>query len=166
MADSKSTDDLEPRLWKEIDEARIVMLGLVGGSSHHLQPMAAFGDEAQGAVWFYAKTDSDMAREVGAGHDAIVSLMAKDMEFQASIHGRLTLSHDRERIDRYWSPFVSAWYPDGKDDPALTLLRLDASDARLWTANRGTLAYPYQIAKANLTHTLPKVGRVDDVKLG
>ena len=31
-------------------------------------------------------------------------------------------------MDRYWNPVLSAWYPDGKDDPRLTLLRFDVDD--------------------------------------
>ena len=35
-------------------------------------------------------------------------------------------------IDRLWNPFVAAWYEDGKDDPQLALLRLDAECAEIW----------------------------------
>ena len=43
-----SPAELEERLWKEIGSERIVMLGLVGGEPHHMQPMAAFGDKRAG----------------------------------------------------------------------------------------------------------------------
>ena len=36
----------------------------------------------------------------------------------------------KAKIDEYWSPFVSAWFPDGKDDANLTMLKLDLKDAR------------------------------------
>ena len=165
MADKDySPQELRDRLWKELDEARIVMLGLVGGEPHHMQPMAAFGDREGDAIWFFTKTDTDLVRDTGSGHDATVCIMAKDMEFQACVHGRLVQDVDRAKLEQFWSPDVSAWYPEGKADPALTMVRLDPQDARVWVSRRGPINYPLQIAKANATHTEPDVSQVGDVK--
>ena len=164
MSKDLSPAELEARLWKEIDHERIVMLGLVGGEAHHLQPMAAFADKEQGSLWFYTKKSSDLFRDTGGGHDATVCVMAKDKEFQACVMGKLVPAHDQSKIDEYWSPFAAAWYPQGKDDPDLTMMRLDGLDARVW-ASQGGLAYPLKIAAANLTHKTPDVGTVGDVKL-
>jgi general stress protein 26 len=95
----------------------------------------------------------------------MVCIMAKDMEFQACIHGMLTPDTDLAKRDAYWSPFVSAWYPDGKDDPDLIMMRLDPNDARVWVSKKGPFRYPLEIAKANATHSLPDVGGKADVKL-
>lgn len=163
MSDKTQTPaDLQHRLWKEIGKERIVMLGLTGGQDH-MQPMAAFGDEAQNTVWFFTKRSTDLVKDVGAGHLAMICVMAKDLEFQACIMGELTPDHDAAKIDQFWSPFVAAWYPDGKSDPDLTLVRFDPIDARIWASNRGPLNYPMQIAKANATHTLPDVGDKADI---
>ncbi len=164
MSKDLSPAELEARLWKEIDHERIVMLGLVGGEAQHLQPMAAFADKEQGSLWFYTKKSSDLFRDTGGGHDATVCVMAKDKEFQACVMGKLVPSHDQSKIDEYWSPFAAAWYPQGKDDPDLTMMRLDGLDARVW-ASQGGLVYPLKIAAANLTHKTPDVGTVGDVKL-
>ena len=166
MADKDlNPQELRERLWKELDDARIVMLGLVGGEPHHMQPMAAFGDKAGDAIWFFTKKDTDLVTQTGAAHDAMVCIMAKDMEFQACIHGALTPDTDLAKRDAYWSPFVSAWYPDGKDDPDLIMMRLDPSDARVWVSKKGPFRYPLEIAKANASHSLPDVGGKADVKL-
>ena len=68
-------------------------------------------------------------------------------------------------IDQYWSPFVAAWFPEGKDDPDLIMMKMDASDARIWASKRGPVNYMFQVAKANATHTLPDVGGKADVQL-
>ena len=164
--DTKDPAKLQERLWKEINSARFGMLGLVGGEPQHMQPMSAFTDQENGAIWFYTNKDTDLAKDVAGGHgDAMLCVMAKDQEFQACLHGRLSLSHDRAKIDEYWSPFVAAWFPDGKDDPGLTLLRMDLMDARVWASKRGPFNYPFQVAKANATHTLPDVGGKADLDL-
>ena len=156
---------IEQRLWEEIDKARFGMLGLVGGSPRHFQPMTAFCDREARRIWFYTKKSSDLAQETGAGHPAMFCL-ARDQAFQACIGGELVEDHDRARIDYYWSAHVSAWFPGGKDDPDLTLLRLAAADARVWASQKGPLNYAWQVAKANLTKTQPNVGTATDLKLG
>ena len=165
--DTKDPAKLQERLWKELDNVKFGMLGIVGGEPHHMQPMSVFEDRANNAVWFYSNKDTDLARDAGnGGAQAMLCIMTKDDEFQACLHGELSLSHDRAKIDQYWSPFVAAWFPDGKDDPGLTMIRMDLMDARVWASKRGPFNYPFQVAKANATHTLPDVGGKADLQLG
>lgn len=68
-------------------------------------------------------------------------------------------------IERYWSPFVAAWYPKGKDDPNLSLARFEPNNARVWISNRGPFTYPLEIIKANATHKRPDVGGRADLPM-
>jgi general stress protein 26 len=144
--------ELEKRLWSEIDKARFGMLGLMGG---RLQPMTAFCDKERGAIWFFTRRTTDLARMTGAGHDAQFCIVARDQEFQASIGGVLTPDHDRAKIWAFWNPIVSAWFPDGRDDPELTLLKLSPIDAQVWVMRGGPLRFGFEILRANVTHTEP-----------
>ncbi|WP_395665303.1 pyridoxamine 5'-phosphate oxidase family protein [Methylocella sp.] len=161
-----SQDELRERLYAEVRaDARIVMLGLVGEKAGHMQPMAAFVREGGGPFWFFTHTSTDLYRDAGAGRDAMACLMASDGKFQACVLGRLAVARDRAAVDEFWSPYVAAWHPGGKDDPELGLLRLDPAEARLWIAKSGALGFAYEIAKANLTKTLPEVGVKADLAL-
>lgn len=164
--DAPPPAELRERLYKEIKDAKFGMLGLVGGSElHHFQPMTCEVDDTD-AIYFYTRDDTDTAKAAaGGGHDAMLTIMAKSQDFQACVHGVLTVSNDRTLIDKFWSPFVAAWFPEGKDDPALTLLKFDGKDARVWVSRKGPVTYMYEVAKANLTKTLPDVGASKDVSL-
>jgi general stress protein 26 len=159
--------EIEQRLWKELTRARTVMLGVVGGAPvQHFQPMSAFAEKETGQIWFFTRKETDLARACLSGADAMMILMTKDQELQACVGGRLIQDHDRTRMDRYWGPVVAAWYPQGKDDPALTLLRLDAEDAQVWLSEAGPVKFGYEIAKANATHTMPDIGERTHLDLG
>jgi general stress protein 26 len=174
--DTHDRKAVEERLWKEIDKAHFGMLGLVDiDPPQHFQPMSAFTDQAAGEIWFYARTDSDLVRDVergdgagkqAGGHDAMLIIQAKDREVQACIGGVLTTRHDRDVIDRYWSPMVAAWYPNGKDDPALILLRFKPADAQVWIADAGPVKFGWEIAKANATGKTPDLGGTAHLDLG
>jgi general stress protein 26 len=157
-----SLDDAElaNRLWSELDKARFGMLGLTDGRSH-LQPMTAYSDKEEGAIWFFTKKTTDLARETGAGHYAMFCVISKDQEFQTCIGGELSPDHDRTKIDAFWNPIVSAWFPEGKDDPDLTLLKLTPVDAQVWVMRGGPLRFAFEIARANLTKQEPRLGDED-----
>jgi general stress protein 26 len=130
-----------------------------------MQPMTAFCEEDGGSIWFYTRNDTDLARDTGAGHTAMFCLMSKDQEFIACIAGRLALDHDRERIDRFWNPVAAAWFPDGREDPAVTLLRFDPEDAQVWLSHANPVRFGFDIAKANLTKSQPDVGSREHLRL-
>ena len=49
------------------------------------------------------------------------------------------MDNDRAVIERLWNPFIAAWF-EGKDDPKLTLLRLNAEQAEIWLNASNLLA--------------------------
>lgn len=147
---------VERRLWDEIERHQVGMLGLAGGVPHHTQPMTAFVERDQGQIWFFTRADTGLAREVGAGSTAM--FIFQQRELQACIGGELTLSHDEARIAKYWNAVIAAWYPQGREDPSLTLLRLDCADAEVWISQVGPARFAWEIAKANATKHEPQLG--------
>lgn len=147
---------VERRLWDEIERHQIGMLGVAGASAHHTQPMTAFVEQDREEIWFFTRSDTELARQVGDGHPAMFVFQQK--ELQACISGELTLQHDPARIAKYWNAVVAAWYPQGKDDPRLTMMRLECKDAEVWISQAGPARFAWEIAKANATKHEPHIG--------
>ena len=157
----------EEAFWDSLKKSNTGLLGL-DQPGYHAQPMTAFRDEETGTIWFFTRDDTDLARDagVGSGQSAMFHYGSKDQNVWACVHGELsTLGQDRAIIDRYWNPVLAAWYPEGKDDPHLTILRFEAGDARVWVNEGGFFKFAFEIAKANATKTLPDAGDVVDVNL-
>ena len=168
MADKTLTpDEAEEAFWEHLKKSNTGMLGL-DQPGYHAQPMTAFREEETGTIWFFTRDDTDLARDaaVGGGQSAMFHYGSKDQNVWACIHGGLSVhGQDRAIIDRYWNPILAAWYPEGKDDPHLTVLRFDAEDARIWVQKGGLVRFAFEIAKANITKTKPDEGGVVDVNL-
>lgn len=165
-------DDLTPQkaedaFWDSLKKSNTGMLGL-DRPGQHAQPMTAFREEETGTIWFFTRNDTDLSREVAVGgQDAMFHYGSKDQNVWACIGGQLSSrGHDRTIIDRYWNPVLAAWYPEGKEDPAIDILRFDARDGRVWVSEGGFFKFAYEIAKANVTKTIPDAGGVSDVNLG
>ena len=155
---------VERRLWDEIEKHDTGMLGVVGGAAHHTQPMTAFPEPERGQIWFFTRTDTDLAKAVaqgggaGEGGEAMFVVQAKDQGFQACVGGHLSQRFDPKRMTDYWGPVVAAWYPEGKDDPRLTLIRMRCEDAQVWIVEAGPVRFGWEIAKSNASHERPDLG--------
>lgn len=165
----KTSEQVEDRLWAEIDKGRFGMLGLLG-SHQHFQPMTAFTEKPQGLIWFFTHRGSNLTRRVAAtpddgGQEAMFIVQARDQDLQACIGGTLHHDHDLDRIERYWSPMVEAWYPEGRDDPELTLLRLDCRDAQVWLTEAGPMKYAWEVARSNMHGQRPDLSEVRHLDL-
>lgn len=124
--------DIEKKLWKALHSDRTVMLGLDGTEDGHSRPMTAQYEHERGPLWFFTSTDNSLIPLLAERDRAIAAFASKGHDIFASISGRLSVDKDRGVIDRLWNPYVAAWFQGGKDDPKLTLLRLDAEHAKVW----------------------------------
>jgi general stress protein 26 len=161
MSDKTHTSaEVEQKLWKAIEHHRTGMLG-IAGDSHHFQPMTAFVEPQTQTIWFFAPGDSDLVEAAGAGAKAMFHFQSR--EVYASLDGRLSVDPDRARIEKFWNPHVAAWYPQGKDDPNLSLLRFEPTDAAVWLVEAGLVKYLFEVARANASNTTPDVGERRDL---
>jgi len=126
--------ELESRFWKAIKSDMTVMLGLTGVDEDHSQPMTAqlMEGKEHGPIWFFAAKDTNLVREMGGQHRAFLSFAAKHHDLFAWAHGELIVDNDRATLDKLWNRFVAAWYPGGKDDPNLQLIRFEPERGQVW----------------------------------
>ncbi len=127
-----TAQEIEERFWKALKSDMTMMLGLDGVEDGHARPMTAQVEAEGGPIWFFTSKDNGLVEKLGEGDRAIATFASKGHDLFATIHGSLRLDNDRATIDRLWNPFAAAWYEDGKDDPKLALLRLDAERAEIW----------------------------------
>lgn len=162
----KNPHEIEARLFKDLEDHRVGMLGLAGGPPRELQPMTAFWDEESRSLYFYTSQDTDLVGELGGGHAALFIFINKDHSLWASLGGDLTRDHDRAKIDKFWSPFVAAWFPEGKDDPKLTLLRFKPVEADVWVNDKGPVRFGLEILKGNAPGKTADGGAREHLNLG
>lgn len=123
--------ELEQKLWHALKSDRTLMLGIDGAEDGHARPMTAQVEGESGPIWFFAGKPNALVQHLDQARRATASFVAKDHDLFASIQGNLSINNDRAVIDRLWNKFIAAWF-EGKDDPNLVLLRLDAEHAEIW----------------------------------
>jgi len=128
MAD---TQEIKQHFWKKLAASPFVMIGLDGGGGHS-EPLTAQLDEDQvDTLFFFIGKDNRLAQ----GGAAMAQFVAKGHDFFACLAGTARVDNDFAQIDKLWNKQVEAWFPGGKDDPNLALLRFDISDAEMWESD-------------------------------
>lgn len=125
MAD---THEIKQTLWDKMADSPYVMVGLTG-SGEHSEPLTAQLDrDLVDTLYFFVGKDN---RLIGGGA-AMAQFVSRGHDFFACLSGNITQDNDRATIDKLWNKQVEAWFPGGKDDPNLALIRFDIDSAELW----------------------------------
>lgn len=123
---------IEARFWKELKSSPVMILGVAGARDGHGQPMMANYEDDQGPFWFFTTTDNGLVQSLGQSDRAMAHYVSKGHDVFATLHGTLSVERDGSVIDRLWNSHIAQWYEGGRNDPRLSLIRLDTESAMIW----------------------------------
>ena len=111
------------------------------GREHSIRPMALQGDTRTfgGALWFFADERSRKIEEINHDSRTSVLFQSDDDIRYFHLYGEASVVRDRARMHELFAPLVRTWFPDGLDDPHLTLIRFDAHGGSFWDSPGGLL---------------------------
>lgn len=140
----------EARLWDLIGDVEVAMLTTVDAhGALQSRPLATVKiDEPDGDLWFFTAKDSPKVEQIQREQHVNLAYADPRSGTYVSVNGVATLSQDRKRIDELWSPLQRAWFPHGKDDPKLTLLRVRVVQAQYWSHAEGWIRMMIDAARA------------------
>jgi general stress protein 26 len=93
----------------------------------------------QGNFWFLSPSNSDKNREIA--DDSRVQLFisnTSNYEF-LSLYGNASISRDQQKIDEFWNDILKAWFPGGKNDPNITVIKVTPEQGFYWDTKDGKL---------------------------
>jgi general stress protein 26 len=125
--------DTETRetFWQAFEDSPFIMMKLENAEGH-AEPMTAQLDKsAHHAIWFFCKRDNRIA----GGGRAMGQVATKGHEVFACLAGNLIEEMDRSVRDAHWNRVVESWFPGGKDDPSVMMLRFDIADSEVWVSD-------------------------------
>lgn len=132
-------------LLKDFSTAMLVSTDQEGHT--RARPMAIAELKPDGDAYFATSLRTTKVREIQTSPEVLVTFQSAT-QF-ATVLGTATLVQDRALIDRLWSEAWRVWFPGGKDDPDLVLIKVDAREGEYWD-NSGLhgLTYLFQGVKA------------------
>src|SRR5262245_10344048 len=125
----------------------------------HSRPMSSNGEIDQNAdMWFFTAASSNKVSEIKGTPRVNLSFADPQNQNYVSVTGRARLVHDQKKIDELWQPQFQTWFPEGKDDPNVALLRVKVEKAEYWDSPSSTISYALNFVSALVTGEEPDVG--------
>lgn len=121
------------------------------------RPMAVQQVDDEGRVWFLSNHSSNKDQDIKAQGQAQLIFAHPDKYEFLSLYGTAESFYDREKIEALWSPLAKAWFPEGKDDPNLSVIKFSAIEGHYWDTQSGKLVSLLKIVISAAT-----VNRSDD----
>ncbi len=120
------------------------------------RPMALADVEPTGTLWLLTDQRSEKLEEILEHHT--VNVVAQSSTTFLSISGVAYPVDDRQKIAELWKEPWKVWFPGGKHDPSLILLKIHGDIGEYWD-NSGSsgLKYLIEAGKAYLSGTRPDV---------
>ena len=145
MAEATNTQKHLYDLLKDFDTAMLVTQSADGHM--HSRPMAIAELRPDSDAYFVTSIDSPKVAEIEANPS--VTLTFQSSKQYASLSGRAAIVRDQALIDRLFKEAWKVWFPQGKNDPSISMLKFNAQHGEYWdNAGAQGLKFAFEAAKA------------------
>ena len=144
-------------LVKEIDFCMLTTIDENGDP--HSRPMSSNGDiDPDGDLWFFTSLSSHKVTEIENLPKVNLSFADPENQRYISITGVAQLVRDRQKIEELWRPEFKIWFPKGKDDPEIALLRISLQKGEYWDNPSSTIGFALSFVSSLVTGKQPDMG--------
>ena len=145
------------KLYELIKDVKIAMMTTVDtDGTLHSRPMYNQDADEHGDLWFFTKINSPKTTELSRDNEVNLGYCDPSKQHYVSVSGKAEIVRDRARIDAMWSEPLRTWFPDGKDDPSIALIRVHPARGEYWDSPSSTVLHLYGYVKAAVTGESPK----------
>lgn len=148
------------KLRDKIKDIRIAMLTTQEqDGDFHTRPMATHDMDPDGTMWFFTYDNSHKVDEIRQNQRVSVAFSDPGSEVYVSTTGTADVVKDQSKINELWSDFLKTWFPNGKDDPNIALLKINIHAGEFWDRPGGKMVKLFEMAKGAITGDSDKTGR-------
>jgi general stress protein 26 len=120
----------------KIKNIRTAMLTTyTNANGYRSRPMGTADIDNSGNIWFFTNEYSPQNKEVFMDNTVSVTYSNPDNDAYVSVRGEAELISDRQKMKEFWNPFAKAFFPNGINDPKLTLIRIKPTNAEYWDSS-------------------------------
>jgi general stress protein 26 len=117
---------------KRVDICMMTTVAATGGL--HSRPMSNNKDvEWDGDTWFFAQADSSQVQEIARNPNVNLAYSRPDKIIFVSVTGSGSVVNDLAKKKELWYKALDMWFPNGPEDPAVVLLRIEGAYAYYWS---------------------------------
>ena len=127
------------------------------------RPLQTLQVDDDGAIWFFTSAASSKVDDVGCDARVNLAYAAPARKAFVAVTGTAQLVVDRAKIAELWKPAQTIFFPLGRDDPTLVLLKVTPDTARWWDGRESMLGRLLKFGRAVLRHEASDLGHCEDI---
>lgn len=139
-------------LGSKINDVKIAMLTTTAdeGKSHS-SPMYTFELKDDGIIWLFIAKDSKKLQQIQANPNVLLNYSNPQNDLYVAVNGKAEITENRAKVEELWSDRFKMWFPYGKDDPNLCLLKVVPQEAEYWDTPDIFIAQVISLVKNTLS---------------
>lgn len=148
----KEMNDLD-KLKHMIKDIEFAMLTTVSqDGSLHSRPMGNLKlKDFSGTLWFFSKKDSFKNHDIETDQHVNLAYSNPKNHQYVSVCGRAFVSTDKEKMKELWNPMLKAWFPEGLNDPQISLIGVNVESAEIWDSPGSAVVQLAGFIKSQIT---------------
>ncbi len=149
-----------------VQDMKVCMMATISdGGQMRSRPMQVQEMDLLNQIWFFTSEFTSQAHDVENNMAVCLDFIDTGGQRYLSLNGFGEVVHDKEKMKELYTPIMRAWFPEGLDDPKLTLLKVVPTSAEYWEAGGSRIGTMIDIAKAVVTGTTYKQGEHERVEM-
>jgi general stress protein 26 len=143
-------ENSENNLYELVKNFDVAMLTTHQSKDMHARPMLIARLDQGMEVYLITDSDSVKVHEIGKNSHALLTFQSS-RQF-ATVTGEITVEFDRELLETMWKETWKVWFPEGKSDPKIAILKLTAHQGEYWNnAGMEGVKFFFNAAKAYIS---------------
>ena len=123
------------------------------------RPLQILQVDGRDAIWFFTSASSAKVREIQRDPRVNLACIDPRKKFFIAVTGRAEIIVDRSKADELWSVAQRIFFPQGRDDPSLVLLKLTPLSVRYWDGNESAFGLLLKFGKAVVRSEASDIGK-------
>ncbi len=96
------------------------------------RPMTAIKVCDQGNIWFFSEKNSEKNTAIAADKHVQLFFSHPAKSSYLVVNGEAEIILDQTKIEELWTPAAKIWFKEGKDDPAISIIKVKPTNAYYW----------------------------------
>ena len=140
------------------EDIRFCMYTTYANEKIESRPMTTLDIDENGNAWFFTSKQTDIGQDTVWAEPVTLIYSDPKNNTYISVSGTASIEYDEQKKEDLWNPMSKAWFPAGKDDPNLVMLKVTTDEAAYWDSSSSKMVVFFSMLKAAVTGTTPDGG--------
>jgi general stress protein 26 len=129
------------------------------------RPMGAQKVDEDGNIWFFSEVNSDKNNEIKQDKKVQLFFAHPGKNSYVVVNGEAEIIFDKNKTEELWSPLLKTWFKEGKDDPSISILKVNTTNAYYWDTNGNKMINFLKMVASAATGATLQIGKEGALKI-